>query len=140
MREDIRLEIHGNAFNAIVAQTALEDIDQSVYYGLQSIDTPYQTIVFVGGDDRAAGATNISRNSGNLTSRRTIAANATTWDALETHVDNIDLGTFDYTGETFSIFTANNKCYYAVLRSRSIRMSSGANYYLYGGYKFYSLT
>lgn len=139
LQENIRLEIHGNTFNAIVEQTALEDIDQSVYYGLQSIDTPYQTIVFVGGDDRTEGAISASRNSGNLTSRRTIAKNSTTGDALETYVDDIDLGSFDYTGETFSIFTANNKCYYAVLRSRTIRMSSGANYYLYGGYKFYSL-
>ncbi len=140
LQEDIRLVIRGNTFNAIVAQTPLEDVDQSVYYGLQSIDTPYQTICFVGGDDRTDGAISASRNSGNLTSRRTIAKNAITGDALETHIDNIDLGTFDYTGETFSIFTANNKCYYAVLRSRTVRMNSGANYYLYGGYKFYSLT
>lgn len=140
LQEDITLDINGNVFSVCVSQKALEDIYQSVYYGLQSINTPYETILFIGGENRSMCAINTNRNSGNLKARRTLAVNTTTGDALETYVANEDLGAFELTGSTYSIFTANNKCYYAVLRDQSVEMASGNIYDLFGHYAFISNT
>lgn len=138
LQEDITLDISGNTFEARVKQTALEDIYQAVYYGLQSINTPYSTILFVGGTNRTAEAISTARNSGDLKARRTYAINTSTHDVLETYVSPEDLGSFDFTGVTYSIFTANNKCYYSILRDQSLEMVKDAVYYLFGHYRFWS--
>lgn len=136
--ELIELRIVESVFDVVVKQIPTENIYQSVYYGIQSINTPYTTVRFVGGANRVSIPINSSANSGSHDCRRTIAINPTTGDCLETKVLNEDLGTFDYTGATYSAFTANNKLYYAVMRDQTVAMNEGELWCLFGRYRFYS--
>lgn len=136
--ELIELRIVGSVFDVVIKQIPTENIYQSVYYGIQSINTPYTTVRFVGGTNRISIPINSSANSGSHNCRRTIAINPTTGDCLETKVLDEDLGTFDYTGTTYSAFTANSKLYYAVMRDQTVTMNEGELWCLFGRYRFYS--
>ena len=138
LTEKITLDIERLTFKAFVEQIPTEDLYQSVYYGLMSINTPYPKLRFIGGSNRAENATNTAQNSGDLNCRRTIAYNESTGDVLETHIEDEDLGTFDLTGQLYSAFTGNNKLYYAIIEPTSRRMNAGQLFTLSGYYKFYS--
>ena len=140
MTEKITLNIEGLKVNAVVEQIPTEDLYQSVYYGLMSINTPYPKLRFVGGSNRAEVSTSANDvNSGDLNCRRVIAYNTTNGDVLESYIENEDLGTFALTGRSYSAFTGNNKLYYTIIEPSSKRMNQGQLFSLRGYYNLSSM-
>ncbi len=139
LTEIITLNIEGLKFDVFVEQIPTEDVRQSEYYGLMSTNKPYPKLRFIGGLNRGEIDASVNDvNSGSRDCRRVIAYNPTTGDQLESYIENEDLGTFSKSAQSYSVFTGNNKLYYAILSGGSRLMEQNQLFTLRGYYKFTS--
>lgn len=137
MREDVRLTISGLTIYADVRHTALEDISRSRYYGLQMVNNDFDTIEFVGGDDRMIRPTRESATSGN-DACRIVRLASNEGDTLEIKIDDVDLGDFAYCGNNPSAFgTDYGKTYFNVINGIALLQKANQVTTLRGYYKFY---
>lgn len=130
LKEQIRITMGESArMNCEIIHTALENIVRARYYGLQTVNDYYTTgVQYLGGTNRGLYATNAANNCGNKTCRdgRFMTSAG---DIMLTHVDNIDLGSFDYApGTDNSYFTTTaQKSYFSILfyTTSGLSMDSG---------------
>ena len=130
LKEQIRITMGESArMNCEIIHTALEDIIRARYYGLQTVNDCYTTgVQYLGGTNRGLYAANAANNCGNKTCRdgRFLTPAG---DIMLTHIDNIDLGSFDYApGTDHSYFTTTaQKSYFSILfyTTSGLSMDSG---------------
>ncbi|MBQ1413888.1 MAG: dockerin type I repeat-containing protein, partial [Clostridia bacterium] len=122
LKEQIRISMGANAkMQCEIIHTALEDVLRVRYYGLQTVNDNYATVQYLGGANRgeytATPKDNMEiSNSGNKMCRDGRFQNST-GDIMLTHIDTINLGSFDNSLATnYSYFTTTaKKSYFSLI-------------------------
>ncbi len=140
LQETINATIIGNKINVLIEHLPLEDIYHSIYYGLQSVNTPYTYLKYIEGSNSSEIDVREESNSGNLACHCIVAYNPTTGDALETKITDEGYGTFSLTGVDYSAFAKNNKTYWALLKDKTVKQNKNDLYTLEGSYTFSSMS
>lgn len=121
LREQIRVTVDSSArMNVEIIHTAKEDVQRLRYYGLQCVLDSFNTgIQYIGGSNRSVNEIDENSNSGDKNCRdgRAISSNG---DIMLTHIDTVDLGSFNYSPSTqYSYFATASatKAYYSLINN-----------------------
>ena len=117
LKEQIRISMGASAkMQCEIIHTALEAVSRARYYGLQTVNDKYATVQYLGGTNRGEYAIDQAHNSGNKMCRDGRFQNST-GDIMLTHIDGIDLGSFNNSPATdYSYFTTTaKKSYFSLI-------------------------
>ncbi len=140
LKETINATIIGSKINVLIEHLPLEDIYHSIYYGLESVNTPYTYLKYIEGSNSDEIDVREESNSGNLACHCIEAYNLTTGDALKTKITDEGYGTFSLTGVDYSAFAKNNKTYWSLLKDKTVKQNKNDLYTLEGSYTFSSMS